>query len=102
MLDFGWPELLLILAVIVFVTGPQDIPKLLYQAGRMARRVQYLRFTMSDKFDAFMREHDLQELRKGNLESAPGEDEYDERAEDEMLPLLEENEKQEKNAKSDF
>ena len=87
MLDFGWPELLLILAVIVFVTGPQDIPKLLYQAGRMARRLQYLRFTMSDKFDAFMREHELEDLRKAGADTP---DIYDDTGEDEMLPLLEE------------
>ncbi|NCC21794.1 MAG: hypothetical protein EOM26_04940 [Alphaproteobacteria bacterium] len=89
MLDFGWPELLLILAVAVFVTGSDDIPKLLYNAGRVVRRLQYLRFAMSSQFESFMREHDLAELRT-DRSSVP--DDYDDTGEDEFVEIPEDRE----------
>ena len=94
MLGLGWTELLLTAAVAVLVFGPQDIPKIMYNAGRLARRLQYVRFAMSQQFEDFLKEHDLDELRRGvNLE-APETDEAgaDEdieaikRAENETLP----------------
>ncbi len=72
MLDIGWPELLLILAVVVFATGPDDIPKLLYHAGRLVRRIQYLKFSLSRQFDELMRESDLESIRKAAAIDIPG------------------------------
>ena len=63
MLDFGLPELLLIIAVAVLVIGPGDIPKLMYSFGRIVRRLQYMRFALSQQFEDFMQEHDLSEMR---------------------------------------
>lgn len=71
MLDFGWAELLLIVAVAVFVIGPKDIPKMMYGLGRLVRRVQYIRFAVSQQFDEMMNTGDIEELRKGvNFETA--------------------------------
>ncbi len=64
MLDFGWPELLVIMAVAVFVIGPKEIPQIMYMLGRFVRRLQYVRFAFSQQFDDFMQDHDLNELRK--------------------------------------
>jgi len=64
-LDFGWAELLIIVAVAVFVIGPKDIPNLMYGLGRLVRRVQYIRFAVSQQFEDIMQAGDLDELRKG-------------------------------------
>lgn len=79
MLDFGWAELLLIMAVAVLVIGPSDIPKIMYGLGRIVRRLQYVRFAFTQQFDEFMREHDLDDLRKSVNFEAPA---YDEAAAD--------------------
>jgi len=65
MLDFGWAELFVIVAVAIFIMGPKEIPQIMYGFGRLVRRLQYLRFAMSRQFDDFMEEHDLNELRDG-------------------------------------
>lgn len=71
MLDFGWAELLIIVAVAVFVIGPKDIPKIMYGLGRILRRIQYVRFAISQQFDDIMNTGDLEELRKGvNFETS--------------------------------
>lgn len=65
MLDFGWAELLVIIAVAVFVIGPQDIPKVMYGLGRLLRRFQYIKFAISKQFDDVMNAGDIEELRQG-------------------------------------
>ncbi len=65
MLDFGWSEFLFIIVIAVFLLGPKDIPEVIYQFGRLARRVQYLRYGLTKQFDAFMEQNDLNELRRG-------------------------------------
>lgn len=71
MLDFGWAELLIIVAVAVFVIGPKDIPNIMYGLGRLMRRFQYIRFAVSQQFDDIMNAGDVEELRKGvNFEAA--------------------------------
>ncbi len=65
MLDFGLPELLLIMAVAVLVIGPKEIPELMRGLGRIVRRLQYMKFALSQQFDDFMKDHDLDELRSG-------------------------------------
>ncbi len=65
MLDFGWAELLIIVAVAVFVIGPRDIPNVMYGIGRVVRRIQYIRFAVSKQFDDLMNTADLDELRRG-------------------------------------
>ena len=65
MLNFGWAELFVIVVVAIFVMGPKEIPQIMYGFGRFVRRLQYLRFALSQQFDDFMEEHDLNELRDG-------------------------------------
>ncbi len=65
MLDFGWAELLILVAVAVFVIGPKDIPNIMYGLGRGLRRLQYIRFAISQQFDEIMNTGDIEELRKG-------------------------------------
>jgi sec-independent protein translocase protein TatB len=82
MFDIGGSELLLIAVVAVLVFGPQDIPKIMYNLGRIMRRVQYIRYAFSHQFEEFLKEHDLQELRSGVNFEAP---EYDEAAADDDI-----------------
>ena len=71
MLDFGWAELLIIIAVAVFVIGPKDIPKVMYGVGRIMRRFQYMRYAVTQQLDEIMNAGDLKELQKGvNFEAA--------------------------------
>lgn len=65
MLDFGWSEFFLIVVLAIVLMGPKDIPDIIYQFGRLVRRLQYMKFALSRQFDAFMEENDLQELRRG-------------------------------------
>lgn len=85
MLDFAWSELLVVIAVAVLVVGPQDLPKIMYNLGRMVRRVQYIKYAFSQQFDDFLRQSDLEELRRGVNFEAP---DYDEAAADEDSDIL--------------
>ncbi len=87
MLDFSWPELFVIAAVALIVIGPKDIPQIMHTLGRFVRRLQYVRFAMSQQFDDFMKEHDLEDIRKA-AQARPDEL-FDEAAadEEEMMPL---------------
>jgi len=82
-LDFGWAELLVIMAVAVFVIGPQDIPKVMHGIGRFLRRLQYIKFAISKQFDDVMNTADIEELRKSvNFEQ--GRDAQDSEMESEL------------------
>lgn len=63
MLDLGWAELLLIIVVAVLVIGPKEIPTIMRALGRVVRRLQYVKFALSQQFEDFIKEHDLNELR---------------------------------------
>jgi len=54
MFDIAWSELLLVGVICLFVFGPEDIPKLMYNFGRIIRRFRYLRFALSSQFEDFM------------------------------------------------
>ncbi len=79
MLDFGFPELLVIITLTILVIGPKELPVLMRGLGRVVRRLQYVRFAVSQQFEDFMRESDLDDIRKSvNFE----EKDFDEAAED--------------------
>lgn len=89
MFGIGWSEMLVIVAIGVMVIGPKDIPKVMYQVGRFFRRLQYMKFAMSQQFDDLLRAGDIEELRKGVNFEAPKTDEKsaDERKADEEYPM---------------
>ncbi len=64
MLDFGWPELFLIIAITVLVVGPDDIPKVMVALGRIFRRFQYIKYAISQQFEDVMRDADMDDIRK--------------------------------------
>lgn len=63
MMDFGWSELLLIVIVAVFAVGPKQLPEVLYKAGRLVRRLQYLRYNMTQHMEEYLHAGDLKDLR---------------------------------------
>jgi len=80
MLDFGFPELLVVMALAIVVVGPNEIPKLMVGLGRIVRRFQYVRFAISRQFDEFMQDNDLEDIRSQvNFEAR----DFDEAAADE-------------------
>jgi sec-independent protein translocase protein TatB len=84
MFDIGWPELFLIMAVSVLVIGPKEIPAIMRTLGRIVRRLQYVKYAFSQQFEDFLRENDMDDLRKSvNFE----EKDFDEAAADEDLEL---------------
>jgi len=91
MLDFGFAELIVIMAVAVLVIGPQDIPKIMLTLGRVFRRLQYIRYAFTQQFEDFLKDAELEDFNKQvNFEAAPEHAEFDEAAEDEeehVLPL---------------
>jgi sec-independent protein translocase protein TatB len=54
MFDIGWTELLLIGVLILFMFGPEDIPKIMYNLGKVLRRFRYMRYALSSQFEDFM------------------------------------------------
>lgn len=84
MLDFGWAELLLVIALLVIVVGPDEIPALMVYFGRVFRRLQYIKFAISQQFDDVMQDADLDDIRKSvNFESQ----DYDEAEADEQYAV---------------
>ena len=89
MLDFGLFELLFIIMVAILVIGPKDIPGRMVGLGRIVRRLQYVRYAFSQQFEDFMRESDLDDIRKsvnfeaGHVYDGPSDDaDFDEASED--------------------
>ena len=84
MLDFGLPELFLIIAIAVLAIGPGQAPKLLYQFGKFVNRLRGLRFALSRQFDHFMEECEAQDENTTPKKTSPY-DPPDEAAFDEDL-----------------
>lgn len=62
MLDFSWSELLVVLIVAILAIGPKQIPDILYHFGRIARRLQYMRYAVTRQFDDFMTDTELKQM----------------------------------------
>ena len=71
MFGFSLAELLLIALVALFVMGPQDLPRLMYQFGKLVRRVSYIRYAFSQQFEDFMVQAEKAERRKATGAVAP-------------------------------
>lgn len=63
MFDLGWSELLVVVVVAVLAIGPKELPAVMRTVGRFVRRIQYMKYAMSQQFEDFMQQQDLNELR---------------------------------------
>lgn len=87
MMDFSWSELFVIIALAIILIGPDEIPGLMVTLGRIVRRLQYMRFAITQQFDDIMRDADLDEIRKSvNFEASDDTDEAEEDDPHDVLP----------------
>ncbi len=71
MLDFGWSELILIMALAVLVIGPKELPVMMRALGRLVRRLQYVKYAFSQQFEEFMQSSDMDDIgRSVNFEES--------------------------------
>ncbi len=93
MFDVAWSEILLVGAVAVVVIGPGEIPQVMRAAGRAVRRLQYVRFALSQQFEELMKEQDIDDLRRSvNFEAK----DFDEKSADEEEEASNSNEEKRK------
>jgi sec-independent protein translocase protein TatB len=84
MLDFGWSELILIMALAVLVIGPKELPVMMRGLGRLVRRLQYVKYAFSQQFEEFMQDSDMEDIgRSVNFEENRAQ--YEDADEDEQL-----------------
>ena len=85
MFDIGWSEILVVAVIAVLVIGPDELPGVMRLLERIVRRITYIRYAFSQQFEDFMRENDLDDIRKQvNFEAK----DFDETASDEEDVLL--------------
>ncbi|MCB1650538.1 MAG: twin-arginine translocase TatA/TatE family subunit [Alphaproteobacteria bacterium] len=99
MLDFGWAELLMIMAVAVLVIGPQEIPTVMRSLGRIVRRFQYIKHNITRQFDEFMGDDPYSAVNfeahrghgrtdgRGGRDLPDGHEDFDEASADEDIDL---------------
>lgn len=86
-MDFSWSELFVIIALAIILIGPNEIPGLMVTLGRIVRRLQYMRYAISQQFDDIMRDADIDEIRKSvNFEASDDTDEAAEDRPEDVLP----------------
>lgn len=64
MLELGWSEIFVIVAITVLVVGPKELPVVMRNIGYIVRRLTYIKYAFSRQFEDFLRETDLDELRR--------------------------------------
>ncbi len=64
MFDISWTELLVIAVVALIAIGPKELPRVLYEAGKWARRLRLMAGEFQRHFSDLMQEAELEELRK--------------------------------------
>lgn len=75
MFDLSWSEIGLIAVVAIVVIGPDELPTVMRTLGRVMRRLQYVRYAFTQQFEDFMREADIDDLRRSvNFEAKDRED----------------------------
>lgn len=63
MLDFGWPELLVIAIVLIVVVGPKDLPRVLRGFGRTTAKMRSMAGDFRRQFDEALREAELDDVK---------------------------------------
>lgn len=72
MFDVSFPELIVVALLGLLIFGPQELGRILYGLGRVVRRLQYLRFALSQQFEDFMQKAgDSDPAAQVNFETSP-------------------------------
>ena len=64
MLDFGWPELLVVALVLIIVVGPKDLPAMLRTFGRTTKKLRTMAGEFRSQFDQALKEAELDDVRQ--------------------------------------
>jgi Sec-independent protein translocase protein TatA len=64
MMDLGWAEIVLILILALIFIRPEELPGILYKAGRLWRRIQFTLHQWRNDLGAIMHEAEVDEYRK--------------------------------------
>lgn len=62
MFGIGWSELLVIAIVAVLVIGPKDMPRVLYSAGKIARKIKLFTNDIQKSFEHITHEEELSDI----------------------------------------
>ncbi len=103
MLDFGWFEFLIVLAVAVFAIGPKELPRLMRSVGKFVRRLQNMRFALTRQFDALMEEEEEEKPAGKHQEPVRKTEYYEDLADmdENYISAPDRNDRNEKNSKAD-
>ncbi len=71
MLDFAWPELVVIGAVALVAIGPKDLPKAMYNLGKWAGKARSFAHDLHRAFEQVSYEAEVAERMKAEKENPP-------------------------------
>ena len=74
MMGISWMELMVIVMVALIVIGPKDLPAALRTLGQILRGVRGMAGEFQVQFDQFVRESEIDALRRDVEDAAEGED----------------------------
>src|SRR5690606_22649666 len=60
----SWSELLLVLVVALVVIGPRDMPRLLYQAGKVFKKIRKFTGDIQASLEEIMHEEELEDITR--------------------------------------
>ncbi len=64
MFDIGWAELFFIGVLVLLVMGPRELPKVLYEFGKWARRARGMAREFQRHVDDMVREAEIEDIKK--------------------------------------
>lgn len=73
MFSLGFPELIIIALLALFVLDSKDLPKIMYSLGKFFKRLSYIRYAFTKQFEDFMNEQEFKEMqdKAANRDSEP-------------------------------
>lgn len=64
MFDFGWDEMVLIGVISLIVIGPKDLPKVMREAGRWARRAREMAAEFQHGLEEMTRDTEVHDFKR--------------------------------------
>lgn len=63
MLDIGWPELMVVVIVLIVVVGPKDLPGMIRNFAKTTKKMRSMAGDFRSQFDDALKEADLDEVK---------------------------------------
>ena len=85
MFGIGWSEFLVIALVATVLIGPKDLPRFLYSAGKVFKKIKVFGTDMQASLDRIMQEEELNDIiRTANV---VGDDELQKNIEEQVVAI---------------